>query len=312
MAYYLYLPQKAASPPAAWPMTPASSPARLPLLVMLHGCEQTATEFAQGTRMNHLAEKKGWAVLYPQQSRQNHPNRCWKWYDSATQAGGGDVGLIVGVIEKVAASQPIDRSRIYLCGISAGAAMAHIVALNHPQLIAAIGLHSAPLFGAGRSPLGAYQVMQQGDGQRMHGAIAEVLARSPHFPSMPTILIQGQGDTVVRPINQSQLEQQVLLLHRSAIDRRAPAIDKPASAANRRRGTHAYSVRDFCQKNKALLRVVKIAGLAHSWSGGDGALPFHSGVGPDASQLMLAFFARHRRLAPAAAPRHRRAIKARA
>ncbi|MDB5855867.1 MAG: hypothetical protein JWR22_3908, partial [Herminiimonas sp.] len=66
MSYWLYLPSTAAAEP-------------MPLLVMLHGCQQTATQFADGTRMNRLAEEKGFAVLYPQQSLRGHPNRCWHW-----------------------------------------------------------------------------------------------------------------------------------------------------------------------------------------------------------------------------------------
>ena len=61
---------------------------------MLHGCQQTATQFAQGTRMNQWAEQMGYAVLYPQQSVSAHAQRCWKWYDRATQEGGGDVPIL--------------------------------------------------------------------------------------------------------------------------------------------------------------------------------------------------------------------------
>ena len=147
LPYFLYLPEKA-------PSAAMRSRGR-PLLVMLHGCEQSATQFADGTRMNRLAERKGYAVLYPQQSLRSHARRCWKWYDKLTQEGGGDVRLIVGAIEQVAARYAIDRARIYICGISAGAGMAHIVALNHPHLFAALGLHSGPVFGAGHNLIGA-------------------------------------------------------------------------------------------------------------------------------------------------------------
>src|SRR5471032_2601524 len=128
MSYWLYLPDH------------VSEQARnqgLPLVVMLHGCRQTATQFAQGTRMNQLAERAGYAVLYPQQLVSAQAQRCWKWYDKATQDGGGDVPTIVGIIDKVSSQYRIDRSRVYIAGMSAGAGMANIVALNHPQLIAA-------------------------------------------------------------------------------------------------------------------------------------------------------------------------------
>jgi poly(hydroxyalkanoate) depolymerase family esterase len=280
MSYWLYLPDR----------PPAELGAGLPLIVMLHGCDQTATMFAQGTRMNQLAETAGYAVLYPQQAVSTHPHRCWKWYDRATQHGGGDVPMIVGIINKVVANYPIDRSRIYICGLSAGAGMANIVALNHPELFAGIGLHSGPSFGAGHSTIGALGVMQHGGGMRVDGAIAEVLGKRPEFPPLPTILIQGEDDHVVRPINQAQLARQAMLVNQLPAD----SPEQLAVKAGTRRG-HAYQLRDVYRGRKVMLRVARIAELKHAWSGGDERLSFNSARGPDASKMMLDFFSRHRR-----------------
>ncbi|MBJ7311056.1 PHB depolymerase family esterase [Rugamonas sp. CCM 8940] len=281
MSYWLYLPHEA----------PAADSAGMPLLVMLHGCQQSATQFAQGTRMNALADKAGYAVVYPQQLLSSQAQRCWKWYDKATQEGGGDVRMLVGIIEKVAQQYRIDRRRIYICGISAGAAMAYIVALNHPELIAAAGLHSAPAFGAGHNPIGALGVMQHGAGMRVERAIHEVLLREPQFPAMPTLLIQGMGDQVVRPINQSQLTRQSLMLNRM----RAGAEYKVTHKAGRGNSHNRQDIHDFYIGRKLILRVAQVARLEHAWSGGDPNLAFNAKAGPDASKMMLDFFARHRR-----------------
>ncbi len=286
MSYWLYLPDRLAE---------RAGGAGLPLVVMLHGCQQTATQLAQGTRMNQLAERGGFAVLYPQQRVSSHAQRCWKWYDHATQLGGGDVPMIVGIIDKVQRQYALDRSRIYIAGMSAGAGMAHIVALNHPGLIAAVGLHSGPAFGAGHSTVGALGVLQHGAGVRGEHAIRDVLLRRPGFPAMPTILIQGDGDRVVRPVNQSQLLQQGLLLHGLAPGMAAKVSSKPGGRAG---SPGAHQIHDYYVGRTLLLRVARIAQLGHAWSGGDPAVPFHAGAGPDASQMMLEFFAHHRR-APA-------------
>ncbi len=278
MSYWLYLPDR---PPAE---------AGLPLLVMLHGCEQTATLFAQGTRMNQLADAAGCAVLYPQQTVDAHPNRCWKWYDRATQQGGGDVPMIVGIIDKVMANYPIDRSRIYIGGISAGAAMANIVALNHPDLFAGLGMHSAPTFGVAHSTIGALTVMQHGAGMRVDGAIHELLVRRPGFPPLPTILIHGEDDHVVRPINQANLARQAMLVNQLPAD----SPERVEMKAGGKRG-HAYRLHDVYRGRKLMLRVARIAELKHAWSGGDERLQFNSAPGPDASKMMLDFFSRHRR-----------------
>lgn len=293
LRYYLYLPNR-------FPASTASGQAEKnawPLIVMLHGCEQTATQFSQGTRMNQYAEEKGYAVLYPEQSLRAHSHRCWKWYDKTTQNGGGDVKMIVGMIEKVAAKYPIDKTRIYICGISAGAAMANIVALHHPDLIAAIGLHSGPMFGAGHNPISAYGVMQHGASNRVDSAIAEILQKFPQFPQMPALLIQGQADKIVRPINQTQLMQQCLLLNRMTPDCAVPVVHKPAGRTGGRNPARAYEIGDFYLRKKLLLRVARITQLEHAWSGGDGSLAFNSAAGPDASKMLLRFFARHRRMA---------------
>jgi poly(hydroxyalkanoate) depolymerase family esterase len=283
MRYWLYLPEHV-------PETALKN--GLPLIVMLHGCHQTATQFATGTRMNRLAEQKGYAVLYPQQSVSTHAHRCWRWYDHSTQQGGGDTGLIASLIGKVCDGYPIDRRRVYICGISAGAGMANIVALNHPELIAAVGLHSGPAYGGGHSTVGALRVMQHGAGPQAASAIREILLRRPGFPLMPTILIQGEGDTVVRPVNQAQLVQQSLLLNRLPPGTQVTVVER---AAKRGGSRNAHEIRDYRAGRKVLLRVARIAGLAHAWSGGDAALSYNAKAGPDASKMMVDFFSKHRR-----------------
>ena len=278
MSYWLYIPDKVA--PVAG----------LPLVVMLHGCDQSATLFAQGTRMNQWAQKKGYAVLYPQQSISVHPHRCWKWYDRATQQGGGDVCVMAGLVNKVADAYPIDRSRVYIAGISAGAGMASIMALNHPELFAAIGLHSAPVFGAGHSAVGALRVMQHGAGERVDSAIGEVLLKRPVFPALPTILIHGEGDTIVRLVNQVQLTRQAMLINRLPHGGTVELSSHPGT-----RRTYPHRIHDVCSARKVMVRVAQVEQLGHAWSGGDERLSYNSGMGPDASKMLLDFFVRHRR-----------------
>ncbi len=284
MRYWLYLPANA-------------PPSPLPVVVMLHGCEQTADEFAQGTRMNLLADEKGFAVLYPQQSRNAHPNRCWSWYKRAIQNGGGEAKMIAALIEKAVLKNELDRSRVYLAGLSAGAAMANIVALNYPDLIAAVGLHSGPVFGAAHSRMGAYGVMQHGASLSIDGAIESAVKRRIAFPAMPAILIHGRQDTVVRPINLAQLARQFTLLDRLSADGAEPLRRKatePAAASTRGK---TCQTDDYYAGKKLMLKVCEIFQLDHAWSGGDCMLRFNACKGPDASKMMWNFFARHRRVA---------------
>src|SRR6266849_6155906 len=120
--------------------------APVPLFVMLHGCTQTALDFATGTSMNRLAEKQGFIVVYPQQTIKYNQGLCWNWFlPSNQQRGSGEPASIVGMIQSMqlnTANWTIDPNRIYVTGISAGAAMSVILGATYPDVFKAIGVHS--------------------------------------------------------------------------------------------------------------------------------------------------------------------------
>jgi poly(hydroxyalkanoate) depolymerase family esterase len=300
MRYWLYLPKN--TPDAAarhgWP-----------LIVMLHGCHQSATQFAQGTRMNQLAEEKGYAVLYPQQLMSVQSQRCWRWYERSTQQGGGETIALAALIGSVCEHHPIDRRRIYACGMSAGAGMAAVLALNYPELIAAVGLHSGPVFGVGHTPIGALHVMRHGAAQSDAAIFDMFQRRAAMDPSgvpktmlvMPALLIHGDDDQVVRPINQEQLARQWLQVN-GLPD--GPASRSTTKRASRDGGRNAYEIHDYLVARKVVVRVVRVTGLHHAWSGGDPTLRFNAEAGPDASRMMLEFFGKHRRSTTARRNKH--------
>ena len=282
--YWLFRPSASASEP-------------LPLLVMLHGCGQSAVEFASGTRMNRLAESQGFAVLYPQQAQSAQRQRCWPWYRKEIQEGGGEARMITAIMRKVVAQHGFDPARVYCAGLSAGAAMAHIIALRYPQLVAAVALHSGPMFGAAHSSVSGYGVMQHGSMQA-----PEKMLPLPNTDNggealtMPALLIHGRQDTVVRVVNLQQLEQQFCALNRLTNDQRSASVHHPAGRT--KRSAQAYDTVDYRRGRKAILRVCRIDHLDHAWSGGDGALRFNAARGPDASRMIWRFVSAHRRAAP--------------
>ncbi|GGC66428.1 extracellular catalytic domain type 1 short-chain-length polyhydroxyalkanoate depolymerase [Undibacterium terreum] len=286
LAYWLYIPQR-------------EHTGKLPLVVMLHGCGQSATQFATGSRMNQVAEEQGFAVLYPQQSLRGHANRCWPWYDKRVQEGGGETLLLSGLIDKVVQSNGLDETRIYAAGLSAGAGMAHILALALPDKIAAVGLHSGPVFGAGHTAVGAYSVMQHGSAKAAAGAIK--LLPNPQA-NMPAILLQGLADKIVRPINQAQLAQQFITMNRLDAAHAMP-LRSIAAGRTKTHPRHAHQILDYRIGRKTMLRVCAISGLEHAWSGGDCSAAFSACEGPDASKMMWDFFKQHRKPALRAAQR---------
>ena len=290
MAYWLYLPSAAAAASALLPQP-------LPLVVMLHGCQQTAPDFAAATRMNQLAERKGFAVLYPQQSAAGDAHRCWHWYQHSIQKGQGDVQLMADLITQVQQRCGLDASRTYAAGLSAGAALATILALRHPQLIAALGVHSAPVFGAADSAISGYRVMQRGAAAvvgEVAGVAASAIATArPALGGMPAIVIHGDRDAVVRRINARQLGQQLQIINAAAITR-AEATHKTFPARTTGRSPkRAYTTTTYYAGRKPQLVQCDISTLGHAWSGGDDSMRFSTREGPDASLMMWTFFARH-------------------
>src|SRR2546428_449627 len=130
----------------------------VPLVVMLHGCTQTARDFAAGTQMNQLAEEYGFVVVYPQQTRTYNQNLCWNWFAPANQyRGSGEPAILAGIVQTMKQEQTswsIDPRRVYVAGHSAGAAMAVILGATYPDLFAAIGVHSGLQYRPGRTAPG--------------------------------------------------------------------------------------------------------------------------------------------------------------
>ncbi len=308
MLYWLYLPAGVADPlkvpsslvPPDSPETP-KAPKPRPLVVMLHGCEQTAADFAAGSRMNQLAERKGFAVLYPQQSGTADAHRCWHWYKRATQQGEGDIEVIAAMIAQVQQKHGLDTSRTYVAGLSAGAALAAILALRHPGLFAAVGMHSAPVFGTTHSPFSAYRAMQHGSASS-YGAAARVFTGAEsQFPGMPAILIHGDHDTVVRRVNADQLAEQFEIVNGPALSqaasREGPQVRRHPERRGGRKPRHAYQTSTWYAGRKPQLVKCDVDSLGHAWSGGDASVKFNEPHGPDATLMMWTFFSYHRRVA---------------
>jgi poly(hydroxyalkanoate) depolymerase family esterase len=261
----------------------------MPLVVMLHGCTQSIDEFAEGTRMNVLADRYGFAVVYPEQSKHAHSHRCWHWYDSGDTAGGAEARAVVSLVDALIAQHGFDSERVYVAGISAGAGLTALLAVKYPAHFAAVALHSGPALGEARSGITAMDVMRRG-ARREPVALADEVTDVPNYPGMPAIIIHGDADHVVAPVNAEQLAVQFLRLNR-ILD--ANGARKSGEVREERKG--GVVMRDYVRGGRRVVRLCRVQGLAHAWSGGDEAVPFHSAKGPDASALVWEFFKHQRR-----------------
>ena len=185
--------------------------AALPVVVLLHGCNQSGAEFADATRFTTVADRNRVLLVVPSQERHHHPRRCWRWYSDAHQhRDGGEPAALVAITRAVLAERRrwrADPRRVYVAGLSAGGAMALVLAVAYPDVFAAVGLHSAPAYRAATHSGQVFAAMAGRTG------VPAPLAGAPAIP--PTVVVQGGGDRVVRPLNGRTVVDQ-WLAHRDA------------------------------------------------------------------------------------------------
>jgi poly(hydroxyalkanoate) depolymerase family esterase len=257
---------------------------RLPLMVMLHGCGQNANTFAASTRMNRIGMRERFLVLYPEQDRLANGRGCWNWFDTGTGRAYAESALIMQAIDQVCLLHPVDRARVAVAGLSAGASMAALLVTRYPGRFKAVVMHSGIPPGTAHSTLTALGAMK---GRRATLPLATTQsAMEALWP--PLLVIHGQADGVVSPQN-----------GQAAVQAWADAAGAlPVQPRNVRRGKrYAMSVTDFKRKGSTVATLVAVDQLAHAWSGGAASTPYSDDQGPDASRMAWSFAARQFRAA---------------
>jgi len=283
--YFLYIP------------TTVTWRSRVPLLVMLHGCNQDACSLASGTRMNVLADEQRFMVLYPQQSLWANPLRCWNWFSPRTREGAGEAAAIATLVRHVARRYPVDRSRVYLTGMSAGGAMAATLTFCYGAVFAACAIVSGLMYRAADSAVGAAQAMRAGARLSPESTAAEAARKvSRRLGFVPTLVIHGDGDTVVHPRNAEQIVAQCRKFAELMTLPPQPLHGPSEQYVNG--DGRSYRQRDYVRKDQVLLRSILINGLGHAWSGGNAHEVFNDPTPPHASGLIWDFLSKYRRPTP--------------
>ena len=265
----------------------------LPLVVMLHGCTQNPDDFATGTRMNELAQQRGAFVLYPAQAARSNANKCWNWFVPADQRRGqGEPALLAGMTRHVMQTHAVDADRVYVAGLSAGGAMAAILAREYPDLYAAAGIHSGLPAGAAHDVASAFTAMKTGGAtMKMPWSPVAAAATAPAESSVPVIVFHGDADATVAAVNGDAVVRAALAAA-SAGARASAGESTRVDASGERRATRTLW-RDAAGATAAEHWLVH--GAPHAWSGGASAGSYTDPSGPDASREMLRFFLDHPR-----------------
>jgi poly(hydroxyalkanoate) depolymerase family esterase len=245
---------------------------------MLHGCTQSPDDFAAGTRMNFVAEEQTCFVAYPAQRSEANQARCWNWFRAADQQRDrGEPSLIAGITRQIMRDYSVDPRRVYVAGLSAGAAAAAIMGAMYSDLYAAIGVHSGLACGAAIDFPSALVAMRQGGG-------SDGRAIPGDGPVVPTIVFHGDRDMTVHPSNGDQVLEQSM---------RATSTQKKVHRG-RVRGGHAYTRTIHTDADgQGIFEHWNIHGAGHAWSGGSPAGSHTDPRGPDATREMLRFFLEH-------------------
>ena len=222
---------------------------------------------------------------YPAQPSEANPAKCWNWFRPIDQRRGqGEPSLVAGITRQVMREYSVDPQRVYIGGLSAGAAAAAVMGATYPDLYAAIGVHSGLACGAANDLPSAFVAMRQGNLADALGSgdISPVLRNEQ---AVPTIVFHGDRDTTVHPRNGDHViarSMRITNLRKTVHRGRVP-------------GGHAYTRTIHTDPSgRAIFEHWEIHGAAHAWSGGSPLGSYTDPRGPDATREMLRFFLEHR------------------
>jgi poly(hydroxyalkanoate) depolymerase family esterase len=240
------------------------------LLVMLHGCKQDPVDFAIGTRMNAIAEEHGMLVLYPHQPKGANPMSCWNWFNPKDQLRDfGEPSIIAGITREIIERYDIDSTQVFVAGLSAGGAMAAVMAATYPDIYAAVGIHSGLLHKSANDVVSAFAAMR---GEPGIGGRAEEISR------IPMIIFHGDADRTVHPSN----AEKIIEAHVGIGD----VVEQVKPAGHK--GCTRKLARD--RNGRIWAEHWLVHGARHGWSGGSVDGSFTEPRGPDASREMVRFF----------------------
>jgi poly(hydroxyalkanoate) depolymerase family esterase len=271
------------------------------LVVMLHGCTQSPNDIAAGTQMNELAEEHILLVAYPAQAQGANMNKCWNWFKASDQQRGrGEPSLVAGITRQIIEEYNVAGGRVYVAGMSAGGAMAAIMAESYPDLYAAVGIHSGLAPGAAHDMPSAFAAMHQGGPPTLRRDVPTATATGQSSRIVPAIVFHGDRDKTVHPRNADHLLEYFWAAKTNGSQEETGG---PTPRGTVRQGQvpggHAYTRATYRgAEGRAIAERWTVHGLGHAWSGGCPLGSYTDPKGPDATAEMVRFFNQHPKRKP--------------
>jgi poly(hydroxyalkanoate) depolymerase family esterase len=233
---------------------PERLPEMAPLVVALHGCDQTAQEYDLGTGWSALADRLGFAVVYPEQQPSNNPKNCFSWFSpSDTTRDSGEARSIQQMIAHATTAFGVDRNRIFVTGLSAGGAMASVMLATYPEIFAGGAIIAGLPYGAARSVQQAFDAMFTDQVHSARGLGDRVREASRHRGPWPKISIwHGTADPIVKPSNGEHILAQWTDIHGLSS---TPSFEESIGGHTRRTWTDAGG--------DAVIEAFRVNGMGH-------------------------------------------------
>ncbi len=194
---------------------PEGLPPGAPLVVVLHGCGQTAAGYDVGTGWSALADRHGFALLLPEQQSANNAHGCFNWFEPGdVTRGEGEVASIRSMVAHMVVAHGLDARRVYVTGLSAGGAMAAALLATYPGTFAGGAIIAGLPYGAAATVKEALAAMYQGHilpAQEWGDRVRRASPAPRRWPSVS--LWHGTADTTVIPVNALELVKQWTDVH---------------------------------------------------------------------------------------------------